>query len=598
MKGKLLLITAICLILCAMLYALPVSASTDIDPGLYPTYITDEQNIKTFGYINGSGAFVIDPVYSDAGDFNNYGFAVVQNHNGQHGVIDKNGRLIVPFEPGYHLIPEIRFHENRIAAMRYEHEGEGLPSKRYVDLYDFEGNLLYSFLNGFEYSEGLIAFRQYLEDHQYRYGYMNEAGETVIPAIFREAGEFIDDRAVVQLENGNIAIIDSVGNIIKEFPTGYTARIAGGWYGGLVPITSDSSDSYSATGYYSMEDGSLVLDHQFYYSDVFRDGYAVTSQQTGNGVIDKNGNFVIAPHYNFMFYMGEGRYFANTYAGTRCLLDLQGNQLLVLPGQHPHFPEFKYGLSSYYDSETKQANVFNIDGHVVASFDADNAAIICSPDLVRVARGGDFVYIRLSDGSIVSGVERIYAIGGDIQIEVRKYEEIDSPFIPFESRHVTIDYPALSGYRDQALESYIKKSLYDFFLLQNRQSNHDPYLYQKGEYMFHVEGGVGSFTKQSAYGTVESYTNPYRITLNIDLATGRAYSFDDLFLPGSESELERRIQVATGDRIGAYTLPVNSNTAFELMDNGVRFYQAHDGMKESDPGFIYSVEFSFSEIDD
>ncbi|OEF96113.1 S-layer homology domain-containing protein [Desulfuribacillus alkaliarsenatis] len=399
------------------------------------------------------------------------------------------------------------------------------------------------------------------------------------------ASSFLLDRAVVRLDNGNAAIIDTQGQIIKEFPAGYGAPFfIADWTDGLLRISNDG-DRYSAIGYYSIEDGSLVIDHQFYTAGPFVDGYAVVSQRTGNGVINKQGEFVIEPQYNFMAYMGEERFYANTYSGTRCLLDLDGNQLLQVPGATPHFQPFAYGLSSYYNNSTGETSIFNVDGEILVTLEADKAAVIQSAEVANIERNGQTVYLSIRDGELFwEDDQKHYSIGAGVEMRINQYVNIPKNYQPYVDPYERIYYPVLSGYKDEQLEAHINQELYDFFIWHRPETEYE-IMYKVGEVITHVEGHVGSFTKESRYGVIDMESNWNSVTLNMDLATGRVYTLGDLLLPGVEKELEE------------HTLPIENTTEFALIDGGLRFYQIIPGFRAIDPGRILSVVVDFDEID-
>ena len=77
-----------------------VSSQTTVDEmadGLYPAYVR-EKGAKLWGYIDATGGFVLEPLYSMAADFQTSGLARVQL-DGKTGLIDRQGQWVV--DPAY-----------------------------------------------------------------------------------------------------------------------------------------------------------------------------------------------------------------------------------------------------------------------------------------------------------------------------------------------------------------------------------------------------------------------------------------------------------------------------------------------------------------
>ena len=80
----------------------------------------------------------------------------------------------------------------------------------------------------FGYHDGLAKFYDY---HARRYGFINRAGEIIIPAIFREAQDFSEGLAAVMNENELWGFIDTRGNVKIDFiysnePTSFSEGFA------------------------------------------------------------------------------------------------------------------------------------------------------------------------------------------------------------------------------------------------------------------------------------------------------------------------------------------------------------------------------------
>lgn len=79
-----------------------------------------------YGYIDKNGKVIIDYIYDDATELNNYGYAAIKK-NGMWGVIDKKGKVLV--EPKYELGNNLK-----IDFIGKWHIGEDLNSNYYTDM--------------------------------------------------------------------------------------------------------------------------------------------------------------------------------------------------------------------------------------------------------------------------------------------------------------------------------------------------------------------------------------------------------------------------------------------------------------------------------
>ena len=126
----------------------------------------------TWGVIDESGKFVIQPTYTDFrvsdvyGDYEIFGvtgLAMVKNSAGKWGAIDKSGKTVLPFQ--------------------YDH--------------------LYS------YNFGMAAFEQ-----NGKWGYLDSKGKVVIPAQYAQTTGFGDDGYAVAYDGTKAFLIDDTGNAI------------------------------------------------------------------------------------------------------------------------------------------------------------------------------------------------------------------------------------------------------------------------------------------------------------------------------------------------------------------------------------------------
>lgn len=165
-------------------------------------YLDDEefQVFKLYGYQTPNENVIIQPRFSEAGEFGN-GLAPVKVFR-KWGYIDKKGSwAITPqFSKAYSF-------SNQLALV-------GTMTEDIVFKYGYintKGELVidYKYDNAYSFTEGLAAVR---EDK--KWGFINRRGETVIAFEFNDADPFEDGVARVELK-GDILYIDHEGRIVE-----------------------------------------------------------------------------------------------------------------------------------------------------------------------------------------------------------------------------------------------------------------------------------------------------------------------------------------------------------------------------------------------
>ncbi|WLR51176.1 WG repeat-containing protein [Bacillus tianshenii] len=304
---------------------------------------------KRWGYINSLGKIILPFQYEDAFDFQENGLAIV-GKNELFGVIDQTGKYVV--KPKYETINQ--FSEGRAVVVDKEgfkvinERGRLITDKAYQFIGTFEddralfansdskGNYLYGFLNrnGQEvipnkyqsatdfnvgkavvkvkegqfalidregtvlhtynyayvgsYGDGLLVFQQSLNDKQ---GYMNEAGEVVIPAQFVTALSFQNGRAVVNISEtyeNKYGLIDKQGNFVIKPDYNDVNLLGEGRI--AVGVANDSERPYIGSKYAIADfDGNLLT--MFVYMDVsnYNNGFASANNNQNTFFIDRAG---------------------------------------------------------------------------------------------------------------------------------------------------------------------------------------------------------------------------------------------------------------------------------------------------------------------
>ena len=183
-----------------------------------------------------------------------------------------------------------------------------------------------------EFNEGLACMMQIHET--VKFGYIDGAGNTIIPVIYDRANSFSDGMACVGVwKNGalNFGYIDKSGNI--AVPIQYHTALSfredmavveiDKKYGAIdklgnivVPLKYDSSDSYFSEGMlgvktdnkwgYVGKSGDIAVPPKYDEASSYSEGFAAVAVGEKWGFIDKAGNEVIPIKYDGVKRFSEG----------------------------------------------------------------------------------------------------------------------------------------------------------------------------------------------------------------------------------------------------------------------------------------------------
>lgn len=196
----------------------PLPDSSTVITDLYPAFQVVDGEQK-YGYIDRSGAFVIDPIY-DYVDVFTESLAIVHT-NGVYKVIDSTGAVI--FENNAVILP---FHN------------------------------------------GMAAYMIYKEDISL-YGYIDQTGKVIIEPSFIYADNFNKDgQAYVALPGGKkYQLIDKTGKVLEDYEVNLDNGYAYGFENGYILY----SDSETMKNGVMKVDGTTVLDAK--YSNIISLGH-------------------------------------------------------------------------------------------------------------------------------------------------------------------------------------------------------------------------------------------------------------------------------------------------------------------------------------
>lgn len=229
-----------------------VAAQRNPSPKLIPVQIEEK-----WGYINSSGKIVIEPLFDRAMRFSE-GLARVSVGLNE-GFIDASGKFVI--EAKYRCASDL--------------------------------------------SEGLIAVSKTCETP---WGYLNPKAEMVIPESFMWAGKFRNGLAEVLVQRKGTENLSVKGYIDKtgEFKIQPRFDFAEQFSDGLARFAVDAKDpnSSSQTAYFNkkafMNKNGEPVTGFFYNAEDFSEGLAAVEVKDKWGFIDKAGNIVIVPQFEFV----------------------------------------------------------------------------------------------------------------------------------------------------------------------------------------------------------------------------------------------------------------------------------------------------------
>lgn len=246
------------------------------------------QRGRYFGYIDKAGSWVIEPNFGHAGGFKN-GLAPVRVTGGS-GFIDKTGKIVIDaqyekvkgFHEGIAVVSERCEHLDCVSTI-IDSSGQTLTPEVFFDVGNFSMGLAWANTN------------QY-----FRYGYIDKSGKWVIPQKFDSAMQFSEGLAQVAFE-GKFGFIDSSGNWVIQPKFDYI--YASGFSEGLVRVKTQGDKSKIG---FMDKVGRMVIEPAFFEAFDFQEGLAAVKIENRWGFIDRTGSIVIPAKYREVESFSEG----------------------------------------------------------------------------------------------------------------------------------------------------------------------------------------------------------------------------------------------------------------------------------------------------
>ncbi|MRN53300.1 WG repeat-containing protein [Paenibacillus monticola] len=470
-----------------------------------------------WGYINDEGLTVIEPRYEYAEDFQENGLAIVQTKGGS-GVIDSSGRekvkpvysFIAPFSEGRAVVSDLK------GYTFIDEKGKEVTSARY------------DYLNSLH--EGRAVFSNQSTSGPSHYGYLDPQGKEVLPAIYVDAGDFMNGMALVKIAEGEYALIDPEGHRLHT----YNYPFVGNPGDGLLSFQATENGKYG----YLHTDGTIAIQPQFTAALPFSEGRAVinTAEDYGNayGLIDKQGKAIIPAKYYEVLQLGEKRIALGTplypdqpYRGSRYVIaDADTGRILnnhSLLGVN----NYQEGLASVYD--TKETYFIDKSGNRAAQPPVvpGSGTLSLNGRLIRADVDQRTAYYDRRG-------KQVWRQNGVIPLRP-PYSVLEKKYKP--NSDYLVYYPVVEGIANSEVSSEVNAKLRKLSLAEGAGSGGT-----SKDFSYTGDFAVSFFRKNLLVLELNGYRFPFgaahgmpsRIYTHINLRNGRFFGLSDLFKPGSK----------------------------------------------------------------
>lgn len=470
-----------------------------------------------WGYINDEGLTVIEPRYEYAEDFQENGLAIVQTKGGS-GLIDSSGRekvkpvysFIAPFSEGRAVVSDLK------GYTFIDEKGKEVTSARY------------DYLNSLH--EGRAVFSHQSTNGPSHYGYLDPQGKEVLPAIYLDAGDFMNGTALVKIADGEYALIDPEGQRLHT----YNYPFVGNPGDGLLSFQATENGKYG----YLHTDGTIAIQPQFTAALPFSEGRAVinTAEDYGNayGLIDKQGKAIIPAKYYEVLQLGEDRVALGTpmypnqpYRGSRyAIADARTGRILnnhALLGVN----NYQEGLASVYDA--KETYFIDKSGNRAAQPPVvpGSGTLSLNGRLIRADVDQRTAYYDRRG-------KQVWRQNGVIPLRP-PYSVLEKKYKP--NSDYLVYYPVVEGIANSAVSSEVNAKLRKLSLAEGAGGGG-----ASTDFSYTGDFAVSFFRKNLLVLELNGYRFPFgaahgmpsRIYTHINLRNGRFFGLSDLFKPGSK----------------------------------------------------------------
>ncbi|KMJ59842.1 hypothetical protein AB685_02990 [Bacillus sp. LL01] len=487
-----------------------------VKPRLFPASVKTIKGTK-WGYIDEKGKFVLKPTYENGGEFQQNGLAIVSKGGGT-GVITHTGKFVI--KPIYSSI--FPFTEGRAIAMLKE-GGSVVVNEKGKILSDRS----YPFIS--PYQGGRAVYQETKNGGTTLYGYLDLNGKVAISAQYQYAFDMKDGKALVQVNDGLYALLDSTGTKLQTFPY----EQMNGLSEGLISFKKTYQDK---AGYVD-ETGKVVIEPQFGMSLPFQDGRAVVNASTDYknqyGLIDKAGKYIIPPRYNDINQLGGNRaaigkainpeepFVGSIYA----IGDTLNGQIMTdfvydtVNNYKGKYSSVTQGIKSFFinNSGRTAKELPVIDGIGTLSIEGQLVKAFVDQRLSYYDKSGNLVYAQNS----------VIPVNRSVAIREEKYRP---------NKDYLVYFPQLQGMKNKEAEKKVNETL-------RTQSQIIPIPPEKQlDYNYTGDFSVQYFKKDLLILELDGYNYPFgaahgmptRIMVPIDISSGKIYELKNLFKSNSD----------------------------------------------------------------
>lgn len=263
-----------------------------------------------WGYANVAGEIVIPARYEKAKLF--LGEVAWVCQDGLWGAVNSKGQQVV--ECGYEEVYQLDDDLYRIAVA---------VNGNTESVFNDKGRKIFGVDNGTigQMDGGLIAFSRVIDGVQH-WGYIDTTGKIVIAPSYQSVGAVGLTHAVAQTFAGEMVLVKRSDG--AETPLAENVEMNGL---GSNRLLYHEEDRY---GYVDMS-GQIAIEAKFLWASPFNNLLALVQTESGYGLIDEEGNFVVQPEHAFAQNVGNGYYlFGSTATAEKTLYNREGQ--IVMEG--------------------------------------------------------------------------------------------------------------------------------------------------------------------------------------------------------------------------------------------------------------------------
>lgn len=554
---------AVCI--CAFFVLCTSAALAAVPAGsLFAVPKTGMDGVEHWGYMNENGKIVIDCTYSAAEPFDASGVAAVYNDSGEAALIDAQGENLT----GWQRAPQSVAYENGVAAFRY--------ADRTV-YFHANGSRIgeYAGAVGFP-MDGRVCVRTG-EGTQTRYGYVDLEGTSVIAPVYLEAGQFSGGQALVRDLQNNCHLIGTDGREVAALPPGTDPAALEIYEDGVI-ILRNSAKQYAL---YSVKEKRFLASYSYQEIKPFTGSRAMIRVGTNWGLMDTTGTEVLAPTYPYMSYLGSGLYVVRGVDAGASVLNEDGAVVYRTETYAGGFEGFQYGIS-WHGTMEGDIIFFNASGSLKKKVTGIENPQIVAATVACVQRNGKTQFINMYNGRVLYENVREYRLEGGIKVTTEVYEKYLGMNDDGTEYGWYIEYPMLSGMKNDAVQTRINNTLREFFTAGPSGETSRTAL--RATYGFSLENQVLVVWASGTSDAGQAVAG-WNSSIGIDLVTGARYTAErDLFN-------EKMLEVTA--KLLPQTIPYYGSPRMDK--DGVTFFRSHTTAGTAQP-YAESLHLTFDQL--